>query len=83
MSLLDRVEIMTQVGEALRYAHANGIMHRGLKPSHIHVQPDGAVKVRSFSIDLLARSDAIHGARAGRGTRSGRALQYLYLRSHS
>jgi serine/threonine protein kinase len=53
LSLLDRVEIMTQVGEALRYAHANWIMHRGLKPSHIHVQPDGAVKVRSFSIDLL------------------------------
>ncbi len=52
LSLLDRVEIMTQAGEALRYAHANGIVHRGLKPSHIHVQPDGTVKVRNFSIDL-------------------------------
>jgi serine/threonine protein kinase len=52
LSLLDRVKIMTQAGEALRYAHTNGIAHRGLKPSHIHVLPDGTVKVRNFSIDL-------------------------------
>ncbi len=52
LSLLDRVEIMTQAGDALRFAHANGIAHRGLKPSHIHVQSDGTIKVRSFSIEL-------------------------------
>jgi hypothetical protein len=53
LSLEGRVEIMTRVGEALRFANANGVAHRGLKPSRIHVLPDGAVKVRSFSVDLL------------------------------
>jgi serine/threonine protein kinase len=53
LSLEGRVEIMTRVGEALRLANANGVAHRGLKPSRIHVLPDGTVKVRSFSVDLL------------------------------
>jgi hypothetical protein len=56
LSLLEKIEIMTQAGEALRYAHANGIVHRGLKPSRIHVQPDGAVKVGSLSVDLPAEA---------------------------
>jgi hypothetical protein len=53
-SLEERVEIMTRAGEALRYANANGVVHRGLKPSRIHVLPDGSVKVRGFSVDDVA-----------------------------
>ena len=50
-TLEERIEIMTRAGEALRYANANGMPHHGLKPSRIHVLPDGAVKVRGFSVD--------------------------------
>ena len=31
--------------------------HRGLKPSRIHVLPDGTVKVRQFSVDFLPSVD--------------------------
>ena len=50
-SLEERIGIMTRAGEALRYANANGVVHRGLKPSRIHVLADGVVKVRGFSVD--------------------------------
>ncbi len=54
-SLEERIEIMTRAGESLRYANANGVAHHGLKPSRIHVLPDGTVKVRGFSVDSAPR----------------------------
>src|SRR5262249_14547310 len=38
------VAIMTQVLDALGFAHENGIVHRDIKPSNIMVLPDDRVK---------------------------------------
>jgi serine/threonine protein kinase len=33
--------IITQVGEALQYAHSRGVVHRDVKPSNILIDPSG------------------------------------------
>jgi hypothetical protein len=47
---LEATEIVTQVAEALDYAHSKGVVHRDLKPSNVMVLADGTVKVMDFGI---------------------------------
>ena len=57
VSLLDKVRIMTQVGEGLQCAHEHGVVHRDVKPANIKVLPDGSVKMMDFGIARLTRED--------------------------
>jgi serine/threonine protein kinase len=43
-------EITRQVLHALGYAHANGVVHRDIKPDNIQILPDGQVKITDFGI---------------------------------
>ena len=48
---LDRaVEIVAELAEALAYAHAQGIVHRDVKPANVRVDDHGAVYLMDFGI---------------------------------
>lgn len=51
------VEIMLAVLDALACAHANGVVHRDVKPANIVLQNDGVPKVADFGIAQIPSSD--------------------------
>jgi serine/threonine protein kinase len=46
----EAVEMLTQVCEAMEYAHQNGIVHRDLKPANLLVTRQGRVKIADFGL---------------------------------
>jgi tetratricopeptide (TPR) repeat protein len=52
LTLLQQVDIMTQVAEGLEYAHFKGVVHRDIKPENIMVLPDFTAKIMDFGIAL-------------------------------
>ena len=58
---LDRVcDVMSQLGEALDYAHSKGVIHRDIKPANIIIDAQGKVKITDFGIARLETSDLTH-----------------------
>jgi serine/threonine-protein kinase len=48
------LSIMAQTARALSVAHAQGLVHRDVKPGNLLITPDGRVKVTDFGIARLA-----------------------------
>ncbi|WP_353710611.1 protein kinase [Arthrobacter sp. K5] len=48
------LSIMAQTARALSVAHAQGLVHRDIKPGNLLIMPDGRVKVTDFGIARLA-----------------------------
>ncbi|HET6456447.1 MAG TPA: protein kinase [Armatimonadota bacterium] len=44
------VEIVSQVCDALSYAHSRGVVHRDVKPDNIQILPNGRIKITDFGI---------------------------------
>ncbi len=57
MPARDAAELMGQVVSALEAAHAEGVVHRDLKPGNIMVQPNGRVVVMDFGLARSLNSD--------------------------
>jgi serine/threonine protein kinase len=57
LTLTAALDIVSQVGDALDYAHANRVVHRDVKPANILITQDGRVKITDFGIARLDSSN--------------------------
>jgi len=51
----DAVRVTSQILQALRFAHSNGILHRDIKPQNIVFKEDGVAVLTDFGIGEVAR----------------------------
>jgi serine/threonine protein kinase len=58
----DALKAVTQICEALQYAHDRGVVHRDIKPENILVDKSGSVKLADFGLAKIvnAGADSFH-----------------------
>jgi hypothetical protein len=64
----EAVRIICQLGDALGYAHAKGIIHRDVKPANVLFTKSGNVLLADFGIAQAAESQRKASARASKGS---------------
>lgn len=57
--------MLASVGQALSYAHENGVLHLDIKPTNIMIDRQGTVKLADFGMATLASAAGYGGARGG------------------
>lgn len=69
-TLPEILQIMTQVGSALGYAHARGMIHRDVKPSNVLIDEQGNCLLTDFGLARMVEmsSDKLTSAGAIMGT---------------
>lgn len=64
----ESVTIMKQLVDAVKEAHAHGIIHRDIKPQNVLIKDDGTIKITDFGIALaedavqLTQTDSVMGS---------------------
>ena len=59
------IQIFDDIASALAYAHEEGVVHRGVKPSNIIVLRSGVAKISDFGIGRLGEAALLSGHRGG------------------
>jgi serine/threonine protein kinase len=76
LSLHDRLDIIRQIADAVRYAHGHGLVHRALSPRAILIVPDvdepQRIRIGDWRTGALTQADDPDGTIAG--TRNVEAL---------
>lgn len=60
LGIAARLELMTQVCDAVAHAHQKGVIHRDLKPGNILVDRSGRPRILDFGIARAADADGQH-----------------------
>jgi serine/threonine-protein kinase len=55
LTLKETLSIMSEVADALDYAHAQGVLHRDMKPSNILIDRDGKAYITDFGLARMAQ----------------------------
>jgi serine/threonine-protein kinase len=69
--LKEVVRIMSELCEALEFAHAAGIIHRDIKPANVMIDAQGRTKLTDFGVARVADSDKTSVERTQAGTMVG------------
>lgn len=56
LSLARAIQIFDDIASALAYAHEEGMVHRGVKPSNIIVLPSGSAKIGDFGLGQIGEA---------------------------
>jgi serine/threonine-protein kinase len=69
--LKEVVRIMSELCEALEFAHAAGIVHRDIKPANVMIDTQGRTKLTDFGVARVQDSDKTSVERTQAGTMVG------------
>jgi len=73
-SLARRMQVFVQIGQAVSYAHAKGVIHRDLKPTNVMLSEHGEVQVLDWGVSKVLDSADVDTASESSLTQTGHVV---------